>query len=111
MLCGIPASGKTKRSKELQDYFLSQQKQVVMISDDEVLSDKNKSYQDSANEKETRGKIKAAVERAITKDAVVIADSLNYIKGYRYELYCVARSARTNHCVVRFIHSSFFFYT
>lgn len=30
----------------------------------------------------------------------VVVDSLNYIKGFRYELYCVARSARTPHCVV-----------
>lgn len=34
------------------------------------------------------------------QDVVVIADSLNYIKGFRYELYCIARSQRTPHCVV-----------
>ena len=27
---------------------------------------------------------------------MVILDSLNYIKGYRYELYCLARNAQTN---------------
>jgi protein KTI12 len=55
---------------------------------------------DSFSEKQTRGKVKAAVERLVSKDAVVIADSMNYIKGYRYELYCVARAMRTPHCVV-----------
>jgi tRNA uridine 5-carbamoylmethylation protein Kti12 len=30
----------------------------------------------------------------------VIADSLNYIKGFRYELYCVARALKTPHCCV-----------
>ncbi len=40
------------------------------------------------------------MERLVTKDAIVIADSMNYIKGYRYELYCVARATRTPHCVV-----------
>ncbi len=25
---------------------------------------------------------------------------MNYIKGYRYELYCISRSVRTPHCVV-----------
>lgn len=27
-------------------------------------------------------------------------DSLNYIKGFRYELYCLARAAATPHVVV-----------
>lgn len=44
-----------------------------------------------------RAALKAAVERAVTKDTTVIADGLNYIKGYRYELYCVVRSAGSTH--------------
>lgn len=31
---------------------------------------------------------------------MVIIDSQNYIKGYRYELYCLARNAQTNLLVV-----------
>ena len=27
-------------------------------------------------------------------------DSLNYIKGFRYELHCMARELRSSHCVV-----------
>lgn len=27
-------------------------------------------------------------------------DSMNYIKGYRYELYCLARNAMTTLCLV-----------
>ena len=30
----------------------------------------------------------------------MILDSLNYIKGYRYEIYCISRTQRTPHCVV-----------
>lgn len=26
---------------------------------------------------------------------------MNFVKGFRYELYCIARAASTNHCVVR----------
>eukprot|EP01133_Synstelium_polycarpum_P008662 gene8662-10167_t len=48
----------------------------------------------------TRGTLKAAVERALSKDIVVISDSLNYIKGYRYELYCIARASGTRLLVV-----------
>jgi len=57
-------------------------------------------YTDNFREKNTRSSIKAAVERFLTRDVVVICDSLNYIKGYRYELYCIARALRTTHCVV-----------
>ena len=35
----------------------------------------------------------------IISDCYVIIDSLNYIKGFRYELYCIARSIRSPHCV------------
>jgi tRNA uridine 5-carbamoylmethylation protein Kti12 len=39
---------------------------------------------DSISEKNTRGKLKSAVERAISKRHFIILDSLNNIKGYRY---------------------------
>jgi hypothetical protein len=47
-----------------------------------------------------RGAHKAAIERLLSSSAVVIADGLNYIKGFRYELHCLVRSARTTACVV-----------
>jgi protein KTI12 len=56
---------------------------------------------DSQKEKESRGKIMSDVQREIGQDVVVIADSMNYIKGYRYQLYCLARGVKTIHCVVR----------
>lgn len=31
------------------------------------------------------------MQRALTKDTIVIVDGLNYIKGYRYQMYCAAR--------------------
>ncbi|CAO3589517.1 unnamed protein product [Absidia cylindrospora] len=42
----------------------------------------------------------SAVERLSSKDDIVIADGLNYIKGFRYQLYCVARALSTPHCVI-----------
>lgn len=51
-------------------------------------------------EKSTRGSIKATVERSVTKEVTIIVDSLNYIKGFRYELYCLARAAATPHLVI-----------
>ena len=43
-----------------------------------------------------RASIKSNVEKLIDQNRVVIVDSQNYIKGYRYELYCLARNAQTN---------------
>lgn len=40
------------------------------------------------------------MEKNLIGDAVVIVDSLNYIKGYRYQLYCVAREQKTTYCVI-----------
>ena len=37
----------------------------------------------ATSEKRTRGQLKAAVDRALSKDKVVVLDSLNGIKGYR----------------------------
>lgn len=51
----------------------------------------------------TRGALKAAIERALSRDALVIADSMNYIKGFRYELFCIAKSQTTPLCVVRHV--------
>ena len=46
----------------------------------------------SQAEKNARASLKAAVERELNKESVLIADDLNYIKGYRYELFCIARA-------------------
>ena len=56
---------------------------------------------DAAAEKETRGALRAAVDHALDGHTVVVLDSLNYIKGLRYQLYCTARTEPTQHCVVR----------
>lgn len=40
-------------------------------------------------------------EKNLSKDSIVIVDSLNSIKGHRrYELWCLARAARIRYCVV-----------
>ena len=52
------------------------------------------------NEKMTRGFIKSNVEKFMSLDTIVIVDSMNYIKGFRYELYCLVRSAKTTNCLL-----------
>lgn len=51
-------------------------------------------------EKNTRGKLRSAVDRLVGKTSVTILDSGNFIKGYRYELWCKAREAATRYCAV-----------
>ena len=49
---------------------------------------------DVPSEKNTRGQLRATADRGLTsKRRVVLLDSLNNIKGYRYELWCCARQA------------------
>ena len=63
-------------------------------------------YASADAEKKARGAIMAAVERLLSRDAFVIVDWLNYIKGFRYQLFCVAKSCSTQHCLVRYARSN-----
>ena len=101
VMCGLPSSGKTTRCSQLKHFMEEKMgKTVHIVGDDTFEVKKNEVYAESKNEKEVRGNLKSAVQRAINKNDVIILDSLNYIKGYRYELYCVTKSAQTPHCVI-----------
>ena len=77
---------------------------VVIVNEENVIQDRTKAecYVNSHVEKQTRSALKSAFERALASspDTLVILDSLNYIKGYRYELHCISRSMRQQHCVL-----------
>ena len=99
VMCGFPCSGKTRRCEELVSYLEQHHPdRSVHVVRDEV--DETQSYSSSKEEKMLRGSHKSKVERLLSKDSVVILDSLNYIKGYRYELYCVSKHLSTTHCVL-----------
>ena len=55
---------------------------------------------DPTQEKILRASLKSNVEKYVDQSRVVILDSMNYIKGYRYELYCLARNSMTTLCLV-----------
>ena len=57
-------------------------------------------YNSAKEEKTARAEEFSAIKRALSKDVIVIADSLNYIKGYRYQLWCEAKAAGTRSCVL-----------
>ncbi|XP_004774527.1 protein KTI12 homolog [Mustela putorius furo] len=101
VFCGLPYSGKSRRVEELRGALTAEGRAVYVVDDAAVLGTEDATvYGDSAREKALRGALRAAVERRLSRHDVVILDSLNYIKGFRYELYCLARAARTPLCLV-----------
>lgn len=81
ILTGLPLSSKTTRSKELFKLFTSEIKTVIISEETLSLNKTN------LNEKEDRQKILSKVERELSKDVLVIVDHLNYIKGFRYQVF------------------------
>jgi protein KTI12 len=55
---------------------------------------------DSRSEKPARAMLFTAVQREMGRDTILIVDALNYIKGFRYQLYCAAREFKLRVCTV-----------
>jgi tRNA uridine 5-carbamoylmethylation protein Kti12 len=52
-------------------------------------------------EKQTHGALKSAFDRVSKTDrTLVIIDSQNYIKGFRYELHCISKATEERHEVL-----------
>lgn len=104
IVTGFPSSGKTKRAGELRDYLESRGKTVKVIGENHAIPKsgfrKNEYFHDSQKEKIVRAYLKSEAIRLMNKEDVVILDAGNYIKGYRYELYCASKAARTTQCTM-----------
>lgn len=72
---------------------------MVHISD-HTLNIPRTAYREAKTEKEARGAFYSATKRALGKETIVVADGMNYIKGFRYQLYCEAKGVGTGNCVV-----------
>ncbi|KAK4151770.1 chromatin associated protein KTI12 [Chaetomidium leptoderma] len=55
----------------------------------------------NASEKDARAALYAAVKRVLSPRDIVVLDGLNYIKGWRYQLFCEAKNVGTGCCVVQ----------
>ena len=40
------------------------------------------------------------MQRQMAVDKILIVDSLNYIKGFRYQMYCAAREMKLRVCTI-----------
>lgn len=101
VIVGGPCSGKTTIATKLKEYISKEKnKEVILINEEALSLNKQASYSDSTAEKILRANLKSEVEKHLDDNVVVILDSMNYIKGYRYELHCLARNFKTRHCTV-----------
>lgn len=129
IITGLPTSGKTTRAKELHAYLSSRiasstnnpsssnpapppPYRLHLISDT-TLSIPRSAYDLSpaslpahvrsanASEKDARAALYAAVKRVLSPRDIVVLDGLNYIKGWRYQLFCEAKNVATPSCVLQ----------
>ena len=75
---------------------------VHHISDD-TLGIPRSAYRDARTEKTARASFYSAVKRLLGPEDVVIADGMNYIKGFRYQMHCEAKAVETGCCVVSYV--------
>ncbi|XP_008802903.2 protein KTI12 homolog isoform X2 [Phoenix dactylifera] len=102
VICGQPCSGKSTAASCLAEALqVVDPKPTVRIIDESSLHlGRNQSYADMTVEKNLRGVLRSEVDRSLSRDNIIIVDSLNNIKGYRYELWCLARASRFRYCVI-----------
>ncbi|KAK5966868.1 Chromatin associated protein KTI12 [Trichostrongylus colubriformis] len=100
LVTGHPASGKSTIVERIQEYFLSKGKEVVIVRDDDYPSFSRDDYGNSMKEKEQRSFLRSCVQKSLTQNDVVICDGLNYIKGYRYELFLIGKLCKTTFAVI-----------
>ncbi|KAI8460366.1 chromatin associated protein KTI12, partial [Phakopsora pachyrhizi] len=55
---------------------------------------------DSRTERVARANFLSSTIRQLSKDQIVVCDGMNYIKGFRYQLYCAAREAGIRTCTI-----------
>lgn len=107
-ISGYPSAGKSWRAQELAQFLSAKIKtglyegpcSAVEIISDDSLGIARSAYDESRSEKPARGALLTAVQRALALDRIIILDSLNYNKGFRYQLYCAARESKVRVCTI-----------
>ncbi len=124
-ISGFPCSGKTRRAEQIKKALESRLQdsnyagptlKVVVLSDDKLNISRDAykgeyslwhfltiliTYVDSRSEKPARGALFTAMQREMSQDTILIVDAPNYIKGFRYQMYCAARELKLRVCTVR----------
>ncbi|KAF3769983.1 chromatin associated protein KTI12 [Cryphonectria parasitica EP155] len=114
IVTGLPTSGKSTRANQLLAYLterveaqpqvskyrlhlISDQTQSISRTVYDLSPEKLPAHTRSANasEKDARAALSSAVKRVLSTKDIVILDGSNYIKGWRYQLYCEAKNLST----------------
>jgi len=103
IITGLPSSGKSTVARQIQKFLQEKGKEAEILTEENLMdTSKNEVFAESLNEKEVRGRLKSEVVRLLDKERTTICDGLNYIKGFRYELYCASKASKTTqitlHC-------------
>ena len=81
IISGFPCCGKTTFTHRLVESLKNEGiSKVKVINEESERILKFDGYQDTPQEKKTRGALKSAVDHALDAECVVILDSMNYIK-------------------------------
>ncbi|PGH23084.1 hypothetical protein AJ80_02858 [Polytolypa hystricis UAMH7299] len=107
LLTGYPCSGLTHRARQLakllqdlQDSLPQKPRYKIQIVGSHDAAHPRTTYDAGKAEKQARAVVYARVKRALSKDTIVICDGMNYIKGWRYQVWCEGKAAATTSCVV-----------
>ncbi|PYH88168.1 chromatin associated protein KTI12, partial [Aspergillus ellipticus CBS 707.79] len=113
VLTGYPCSGLSYRARQLADQLEATQTELfeagilppskprysVHVVPTHDPSHPRTVYDHARTEKESRGVAYARAKRSLGTNSFVILDGMNYIKGYRYQLWCEAKALGTTCCV------------
>ncbi|KAL3080801.1 hypothetical protein niasHS_014906 [Heterodera schachtii] len=105
LVTGFPSCGKSAICERILAFFEDQnpggELQLHIVSDRNNESDFSPLiYGDPKKEKQLRSALRAKVQRLLHRKSLVICDSTNHIKGYRYELFCLAKNTQTRYAVL-----------
>ncbi|KAK9493362.1 chromatin associated protein KTI12 [Lipomyces doorenjongii] len=101
LITGYPCSGKSTRANEIVAAFKAKapDRKVHLVSDEMLEIDKSV-YRDAKQEKIARANVMSAIKRFFSREDIVVVDGLNYIKGFRYQIFCEAKAEQTTFAVV-----------
>lgn len=106
ILTGLPKSNKSLVAKDILRRLLDAGEECVLVDEPSLSLKRNKAYKDARMEKITRQTLQSTVERYVRPNGPhVILDSMNLVKGFRYQLWCIARENACR-CVTLFCADS-----
>ncbi|CAJ0580474.1 unnamed protein product, partial [Mesorhabditis spiculigera] len=101
LVTGYPAAGKSTIVDRVAAYFKDKGREVSIIREGDYHLFDRAAYNNALQEKEFRSYLRSQLQQAISRNTIVICDGLNYIKGFRYELFLVGKLAKTTYAVMQ----------